>query len=145
MDCIKNNVATIVAGLAVTTLMVCAAVAIGPWRIAPEVKLTAVIHDSNGDVHVMPLDQDARIDVQTDLGSNTVVVSEGSARVEHADCPNGDCTRQLPINKPGQQIICLPHKLWIEVRGPLDEESTMDADAVSRIDSEQADVDLVAR
>lgn len=145
MDFVKKNIATIVTGLIVTAVLICAVVMIGPWQSAQSSELTVVVHDANGDVRRLPLNQDAHIDIHTDLGSNTVVISGGSARMEEADCPNGDCTRQLPINKPGQQIICLPHKLWIEVRGSDDKQSAMDVDAVSWADSEQADVDLVAR
>ncbi len=145
MDFVKKNIATIVTGLIVTAVLICAVVMIGPWQFAQSSELTAVVHDANGDERRLPLNRDARINIQTNLGTNTIVVSGGSARIEHADCPNGDCTRQLPINKPGQQIICLPHKLWIEVRGSEDKEAAMDVDAVNWADSEQADVDLVAR
>ncbi len=75
----------------------------------------AVVHDADGNELRFSLDQDAQQTVSTSLGSNTVVVENGSVHVEEADCANHDCMKQGTINTPGQQIICLPHKLWIEV------------------------------
>ena len=86
-------------------------------------------------------DEDAVLEVATPLGANTVVVEGGSVRMDAADCPHGDCLRQRPITRPGEQIICLPHELWIEIV-PEDGESSgmLDEDAVSYPD----DVDTVA-
>lgn len=75
----------------------------------------AVVHDSQGNETRLPLDEDATQTISTDLGSNTVVVEDSAVHVEDADCSNHDCIKQGEISTPGQQIICLPHKLWIEV------------------------------
>ena len=78
-------------------------------------RLIALVHDGDGAVHELPLDEDAVLEVATPLGANTVVVEGGSVRMDAADCPHGDCLRQRPITRPGEQIICLPHELWIEI------------------------------
>ena len=75
----------------------------------------AVVHASDGSEEKLPLDKDTTITVSTDLGSNTVVVSNGAVSVIDADCPNHDCIQQGEISSTNQQIVCLPHKLWIEV------------------------------
>ena len=77
--------------------------------------LSAVVHDGDGGELELPLDEDATRVVTTSLGSNTVVVEHGSVHVESADCANHDCVKQGDIDTPGQQIVCLPHKLWIEI------------------------------
>ena len=104
-------------------------------------RLIALVHGGDGAVHELPLDEDAVLEVATPLGTNTVVVEGGSVRMDAADCPHGDCLRQRPISRPGEQIICLPHELWIEIV-PEDGESSgmLDEDAVSYSD----DVDTVA-
>lgn len=75
----------------------------------------AVVHASDGSEEKLPLDKDTTITVSTDLGSNTIVVSNGAVSVIDADCPNHDCIQQGAISNTNQQIVCLPHKLWIEV------------------------------
>lgn len=75
----------------------------------------AVVHASDGSEKKLPLDKDTTITVSTDLGSNTIVVSNGAVSVIDADCPNHDCIQQGAISSTNQQIVCLPHKLWIEV------------------------------
>ena len=93
----------------------------------------AVVHASDGSEKKLPLDKDTTITVSADLGSNTIVVSNGAVSVIDADCPNHDCIQQGAISSTNQQIVCLPHKLWIEVvaegtadgaRGAESQEST---------------------
>lgn len=50
-----------------------------------------------------------------DGGSNLLVISSQSASVTWADCPDQLCVRQRSISRQGQCIICLPHKLVIQV------------------------------
>lgn len=76
----------------------------------------AVVHDADDKTYELPLDTDQEITVQTDLGKNVVRVEGGKVSVVDSDCPNHDCMHQGAIDGSfGQQIVCLPHKLWIEV------------------------------
>lgn len=75
----------------------------------------AVVHDGDGNAIELPLDVDAQRTVATSLGSNTIAVEGGQVRVSEADCPNHDCIGQGAIDEVGEQIVCLPHKLWVEV------------------------------
>ena len=61
------------------------------------------------------MSQDAVVAVTTDKGTNEVEVKGGRVRVNDADCPNRDCVGQGWIDRAGQQIVCLPHELWIEI------------------------------
>ena len=76
---------------------------------------SAVIHDANGKEYLMPLNQDAELVVSTDTGSNTIQVKNGEVFVSDADCPNHDCVNQGSISKAWQQILCLPHKLTVDI------------------------------
>lgn len=92
--------------------------------------LCALVHDADGRVYELPLDEDATLEVRTDAGSNTVVVEDGEVFVSQADCDNLDCMHQGRISAPNQQIICLPHKMWIEVTQTGEGAGHMDVDAV---------------
>ncbi len=76
---------------------------------------SAVVKDSDNNEYVLDLSKDSTTVVSTELGTNLVVVENGTVRVSEADCPNHDCVNQGAISKAGQQIVCLPHKLTIDI------------------------------
>lgn len=75
----------------------------------------AVIHDGEGNTYTMPLDVNDTKTVTTSLGTNVVTVANGEVFVAEADCDNLDCIEQGPISSADRQIVCLPHKLWVEI------------------------------
>ena len=83
----------------------------------------AVVTDGDGTVYELPLDQDAELTITTSLGTNVVQVQDGRVRVLEADCPNQDCVETGFISSSGQQIICLPHELVVEISDGTDSES----------------------
>ncbi len=48
---------------------------------------------------------------------NVVVIENGKAYVSQADCPDGICKDYRPISYVGETIVCLPHRLVLEVTG----------------------------
>lgn len=50
-------------------------------------------------------------------GSNTVQVEKGRIRILEADCPDQVCVNQGWIADSAVPIICLPHRLMIEIVG----------------------------
>ena len=79
---------------------------------------TAIVRVDGEVTDSIPLTQERwQSTVSTKYGSNTLVVENGSIRVEDADCSGKDCTRFAPINKSGQVIICLPHHMSVTVSG----------------------------
>ena len=73
------------------------------------------ISGPDGMVVELPLDEDTRYVVETELGHNTVVIENQTVHIEDADCKNHDCMDQGTITMPGQQLICLPHKLVVQI------------------------------
>lgn len=49
------------------------------------------------------------------LPHNTVVIENGEVRVSSADCKNQICVNTPKISDSGEQIICLPNQVIIEV------------------------------
>ncbi|MFR4250168.1 MAG: NusG domain II-containing protein [Christensenellales bacterium] len=69
-----------------------------------------------------PLNENREIPLQTEYGYNLVVIENGSVFVREADCNNHDCISQGSMNLDnytqrflGNLIVCLPHKLEIEL------------------------------
>lgn len=90
---------------------------------------TVVIRDGEQNVHELPLSQNTTKTVTTDLGTNLIEIKDGRVRVEEADCPNQDCVHQGWIDAAGQQIVCLPHKLTVDI---VDESTETTYDVVGR-------------
>lgn len=64
------------------------------------------------------LDEDVRIEIPSQDGHvNVLVIENGSARIESADCPDKLCVKQGSVSRAGECIICLPHKLVIRIEG----------------------------
>lgn len=107
-------------------------------------ELVVRVHDGEGTVHEFALQETGTHEIHTSLGSNTIRIEDGSVRMTDADCPNRSCLDQRPLDTPGGQIICLPHKLWVEVvPAGSDETAELDEDAVDW--SDQDSYDTVAR
>ena len=70
-----------------------------------------------------PLNEDREIPVEQDgTVINVVQIKHGSVRMEQATCPDELCIRQGAISRERQTIVCLPHKLLVEVYGNHEQE-----------------------
>ena len=104
----------IIAVLVIVAVALAAAAAANALGSAVDAR-TAVIQDADGNTFTMPLSQDDVLTVASSAGTNVIEVQAGKVRVSEADCPNQDCVEQGWISKAGQQIVCLPHKLVVNI------------------------------
>ena len=65
------------------------------------------------------LAKDQVIEVKENDFYNRIRILDGEAYMEEANCPDGYCEEQGKIRGRTQTIVCLPHKLVVEV---LDED-----------------------
>lgn len=63
------------------------------------------------------LETDGTYEIKGENGSNTLVIRDGEAMMKDADCPDRLCVKQGSINKNGESIVCLPHKVIVTVEG----------------------------
>ena len=61
------------------------------------------------------LDEKGEYLIKTEHGKNLLVIKDGKADVTEADCPDKLCVKQNQISKNGETIVCLPHKVVVEV------------------------------
>ena len=70
----------------------------------------------NGEIYgTYPLEKDQTIEVTEGEFHNVIRIEDGQAYMEEADCPDGYCMEQGGISGQKQTIVCLPHKLVVEV------------------------------
>ena len=67
---------------------------------------------------------------------NRIRIEDGKAYMEEANCPDGYCERQGKISGGAQTIVCLPHKLVVEV---------LEADDTTKDGGEEAAPDVIAK
>lgn len=60
-----------------------------------------------------PLYQSGRYELNG--GSNILIIENGSAWLEDADCPDKLCVRQGRVRLDGQVITCLPNRLTVTI------------------------------
>lgn len=73
---------------------------------------TAVISVDNKEIASYSIFEDKTIN----LDGNTVIINNGTVKMQSAECPLKICERHSAISKKGESIICLPHKCIVEIR-----------------------------
>lgn len=73
------------------------------------------IQVEGSEITELPLDEDTEYTVSNQYGTNKITVSSGQVSVDYADCPDRICVDHSSISKKGDVIICLPHKLVVEI------------------------------
>ncbi len=68
-------------------------------------------------VYSLPLNEYTEKTVLTELGENKILIQNGTARVIDANCRDKICVGHKEISKIGETIVCLPHKLVVEIEG----------------------------
>lgn len=76
------------------------------------------------------LEKNQVIEVKEDDFYNHIRIQDGAAYMEEANCPDGYCEEQGKISGRTQTIVCLPHKLVVEV---LDKDGLENDDAVEDV------------
>ena len=54
-------------------------------------------------------------DVHDTDRTNIVVIDHGQVYMKEANCPDRICVKHTPVSKHGEMIICLPHKVFVEI------------------------------
>lgn len=57
------------------------------------------------------------IPIDTELGYNLIEIGDEEVRVLEADCPDQIDVEQGWISNIGETLICLPHRLVVEIKG----------------------------
>lgn len=70
---------------------------------------------NNKEYGIYSLDKDQTITIGEDDWQNVLVIKDGKANMTKADCPDKICVNHAAISKKGETIVCLPHKVVVEV------------------------------
>lgn len=88
---------------------------------ASEEGARVVVQRDGETVGTYPLTEEERLVFTDEDGrKNVLAIRDGKAYMEEADCPDKLCMKQRAIEREGESIICLPHRLVIQVTGGED-------------------------
>ena len=63
------------------------------------------------------------IRIDTPLGYNIFTVEKGVVNMTEANCPDLVCVHTAPASEAGEMIVCLPHKVVLEIKnGEINED-----------------------
>lgn len=61
------------------------------------------------------LAENQEISLDMDGGHNQFQIKDGVVSMMEADCPDQYCVKHAPIYKVNETIVCLPHKVVLEI------------------------------
>lgn len=60
-------------------------------------------------------------------GSNEIVIKDKAVYIKDADCPDKLCVNMGKISKTGETIVCLPHRVVVQITGSEKNSSSIDS------------------
>ena len=86
------------------------------------------VHVDNKEFGSYSLNKDQMIRIGEDDWENILEIKNGKASMIKADCPDKICVNHAAISKNGETIVCLHHKVVIEVtaQGGTQKENQID-------------------
>lgn len=77
-----------------------------------------------------PLNKDRKITIKDKDNLNVLSIHSNGIEMIESNCPDKVCVKTGFINKPGQSIVCLPHKVNVIIVS--DDESKKEFDAIAQ-------------
>lgn len=108
---VKKNDLCLIAALAAFALILCGLQAV----FSKGGGTVTVIQDGeNAAVYSLSSNQEITF-YSEDGGYNILIIKDNEAYISDSDCPDKLCRQQGRIRKNGESIVCLPHRLVIEI------------------------------
>ncbi|MEE1038067.1 MAG: NusG domain II-containing protein [Eubacterium sp.] len=74
-----------------------------------------IVHKDNKIYGTYSLDEDREINIDENGHINKITIKDGNVQMSFANCYNQDCVKQGSIKDMSKSIVCLPHKVVVEV------------------------------
>lgn len=107
-------------------ILLCCVILIVAIRMRDKAGAVALVKVDGKVVKTLPLRYDTEVRITgINNAENIIVVKDGYVYMKEANCKNHYCMKHKKISKDKETIVCLPHKLVIEVhareKGDVDE------------------------
>lgn len=74
--------------------------------------------------------EDQSFMIENDLGKIKIEIKSNQVSVVESDCPDQICVHTKAINQGGEMIVCLPNKMYVEIKKK--ENNNSEADVISQ-------------
>ena len=92
---------------------------------------TIVVTQDGKEVLRRPLAMENTYDIAQEDGSlNVIAVENGAVFMKEANCRDGLCIRQGKMKNGAKTIVCLPHKLVVQLTGDVPPSDNSDLDII---------------
>ena len=78
------------------------------------------------EVYKTSISKDQIYKIPVKNGTNTMQIKDGKVTMKEADCRDQICADHKAIEKSGETIVCLPHKVVIEIKSENGKEQELD-------------------
>lgn len=86
-----------------------------------------VVVTVNGEeVYKTSIHKDQIYEIPEKNGTNIMQIKDGKVTMKKADCKDQICADHKAIEKSGETIVCLPHKVVIEIKSENGKEQELD-------------------
>ncbi len=108
------------------TILLLAAAAIIFINIRKTDGSRVVITIDGEEYKTLDLNKDTTLTIEVAEGAyNTVTVKNGEVDMTEANCPDKLCVKHRKIHYNGETIVCLPHKVVLQIVGGEESEADM--------------------
>ncbi|MDO4170829.1 MAG: NusG domain II-containing protein [Lachnospiraceae bacterium] len=108
----------------IAVLLIIAGLSFGFIKLTAKSGNQVIVTIDNKEVATASLTKNQKITVPLKNEKNMISIRDGKVTMESADCPDQICVKHKPISKSGETIVCLPHKVVVEIIG--EKESDVD-------------------
>lgn len=63
-----------------------------------------------------------QIKINKGLKENEITIEGGEIYMSHSNCSDKVCIRQGKIDRLGESVVCLPNRVFVEIKGDKEEE-----------------------
>lgn len=102
----------------VAVIVIIAATGLMLWWFSRAEGVSVAVKINGVQTAVYPLSEDREVVITTGDNQehrNVLVIKDGKAFISEADCPDSICVKTRAASYVGETIVCLPHKLVIEI------------------------------
>lgn len=110
----------------IAAVLVIALVSFAAIKMTQKDGKQVVVTVEGKEVYKTSINKDQTYKIPEENGTNIMQIKDGKVTMKKADCKDQICADHKPIEKSGETIVCLPHKVVIEIKSESGKEQELD-------------------
>ena len=110
----------------IAAVLVIALVSFAAIKMTQKDGKEVVVTVNNKEVYKTSINKDQTYKIPEENGTNIMQIKDGKVTMKEADCRDQICADHKAIEKSGETIVCLPHKVVIEIKSENGKEQELD-------------------